>query len=211
MEVLSLKVDSLMRVFDKESGRLDQLQIRRTELSKEIDSYQSDQLILQKTYEALKSLMEAMSEDNIVKVQDLVTFGINSIFGERYKDLKFTIESSTKRDQLFYEFLLEVDGVKAPLDGSFGGGMICVISLILRILISVNLGLYPFILLDESLNGVSPEFQQRTAEFLQTIAEQLSVDILLVSHQEQFTMGANKRYRCYKNEIENRLVMTEVR
>lgn len=210
VEELEIKLNNLTRELDREEGRRDQLLSRKVSLQEEITQHNYDQLLLQQTYEVLKVLMEQMSMDNVDKIEQLITFGLNTIFGEKYRGIKFTIDRSVKRDSLNYDFMLEVDGVKAPLDGNFGGGMICVASVILRFLMSVNLGLSRLIVLDESLAGVSEEFQERTAEFLNVVSKQLGVDILLVTHQEQFASSANKRYKCHKNEYKNLLVLKEV-
>jgi len=201
------KSDKLIKDLVKESGRRDQILDRKKSIEDEIFNLNKEQVLLQQTSEVLKTLLDKMSVENISKIEKLVTFGLNTIFGDKYSGIKFFIERSTKRDQLNYDFMLEVDGVKATIDGNFGGGMACVVSIIMRLILTVNLGLYRFVVLDESLSGVSEEFQQKTADFIRVITEQLGLDILLVTHQEQFALGANKRYKCNKDEKNDRLIM----
>jgi len=101
--------------------------------------------------------------------------------------------------------MLSVDGVEASLDDSFGGGMLCVISFILRLIVVTNLGLFPLIVGDEIFAGVSEEFQKPCSEFLKVMSERMGCDFLLVTHQEQFAENAHNRYKCHK--AHNKLVI----
>jgi len=194
-----MEFDELKRIVDRQSGKLDELKGRKKDIEKEIDSLLSEQVLLQETHEVLKLLLDRMSHDNVEQIEGLVTFGLKSIFGHVYSDIKFFFHKSVKRDQLHYEPMLSVDGIEASLDDSFGGGMLCVISFILRIIVVTNLGLYPLIVGDEIFSGVSEEFQKPCSEFLKVMAERMNCDFLLVTHQEQFSENAHTRYKCGKS------------
>jgi hypothetical protein len=197
--------ENLKRQIDKQAGKLDELRSRKQELEAEINSLVDEQVLLQETHEVLKLLLDKMSHENVGQIEGLVTFGLKSIFGHVYEDIRFFFKKSVKRDLLHYEPMLSVDGVEASLDDSFGGGMLCVISFILRLIVVTNLGLYPLIVGDEIFAGVSEEFQKPCSEFLRTMAERMGCDFLLVTHQEQFAENAHVRYKCHK--VHNQLVM----
>lgn len=199
--------ESLKRQVDKQSGMLDELRSRRKSLDLEISTLISDQNLLQETHEVLKTLLDKMSHDNVGQIESLVTFGLQTIFGHVYDDIRFFFKKSVKRDLLHYEPMLSVDGVEASLDDSFGGGMLCVISFILRLIVVTNLGLYPLIVGDEIFAGVSEEFQKNCSEFLRVMAERMNCDFLLVTHQEQFAENAHVRYKC--NKLGNKLVIKQ--
>ena len=197
--------ESLKRQIDRQSGKLEELRSIKKSLESEIDNLVSEQVLLQETHEVLKVLLDKMSHDNVGQIEGLVTFGLKSIFGNVYEDIRFFFKKSVKRDQLHYEPMLSVDGVEASLDDSFGGGMLCVISFILRLIVVTNLGLYPLIVGDEIFSGVSEEFQKPCSEFLRVMAERMNCDFLLVTHQEQFAENAHTKYKCHKSN--NKLVM----
>jgi len=197
--------ETLKRQIDKQAGKLEELKSRKRELETEINSIVDEQVLLQETHEVLKVLLDRMSHENVGQIEGLVTFGLKSIFGHVYEDIRFFFKKSVKRDQLHYEPMLSVDGVEASLDDSFGGGMLCVISFILRLIVVTNLGLYPLIVGDEIFAGVSEEFQKPCSEFLRTMADRMGCDFLLVTHQEQFSENAHVRYKCHK--AHNQLVI----
>lgn len=200
--------ESLKRQIDRQSGKLEELKTRKQEIESEINGLLEDQVLLQETHEVLKVLLDKMSHDNVGQIESLVTFGLKSIFGDSYSEIKFFFKKSVKRDLLHYEPMLSVDGVEASLDDSFGGGMLCVISFILRLITVTNLGLYPLIVGDEIFAGVSEEFQKNCSEFLRVMTERMGCDFLLVTHQEQFAENAHVRYKCHKQN--NKLVMKRV-
>lgn len=154
----------------------------------------------EKALELFRYLMDLLVLQQVRTVEKLVTEGLRSIFYDL--DLGFESEIGPKFNKVSVDFYFR-QGTKGhplsykgkPLD-SFGGGPSSVASFVLRILTILRLKLWPVVILDEALGAVSPEYVDRTSQFLQTLAQELKADFLLVTHKPAFLEHAHHAYRC---------------
>lgn len=124
-------------------------------------------------------------------ISKLVTTAISSVFPD---DIQFVVNIETRRnktecDLLFREFGREYK----PLEGS-GFGPIDVAGFALRIAFwSLNKNRKTMIL-DEPFSNVSPDLQSKVSDMLQMISSKLGIQIIMVSHQEDVNLSANKTF-----------------
>ena len=116
------------------------------------------------------------------KIERLVTFGLQDIF---QNEMKFKIEFSVKRNKLWAEFYIEKDGFKEKLQNQ-GGGIINVVSFLLRVLFIKLLKLEPILVLDEAFSMISVEYRQRMVDFVKKIGDELGIQLIIVTHLEEF-------------------------
>ena len=175
----------------------DQLIVDLSTIEREIVDLSERSCLLQKVGELLRALLDRFVADQVHDIESIVTDGLQAIFHDQV--LKFQAEISAKYNKVSIDFSLrQGDGPLAiegkPLD-SFGGGPSSVASLLLRILTLLRLHRRPVLFLDETLSAVSDEYVDQTGQFLRRLAEQVGVDILLVTHKHSFLDHANAAYR----------------
>jgi hypothetical protein len=100
------------------------------------------------------------------------------------------------------------DGVaQDPLDGN-GNSAACIIALALRVWFLVRMGGPRLLWLDEPLAGVSIENQPRAVSWLRQLAEDLDIQIVLVSHTDPEVMRASSNQVL---EVTRQGLVSEVR
>jgi DNA repair exonuclease SbcCD ATPase subunit len=125
----------------------------------------------------------------------LVTTALASVFPEQ---IEFVARIEVRRGQtecdlLFKEYGQEYD----PLEGS-GFGPVDVASFALRITFwSLNKN-RPTFVLDEPFRNVSPDLQHKVSDMLKMVSEKLGVQIVMISHQEDINISADKTFLAKK-------------
>jgi len=71
---------------------------------------------------------------------------------------------------------------------------------LLRIIIILRRGLYPFIGLDESLPAFDDNYVANMGQFLSVLCSRLGMDILLVTHNPELVGTADRAYRIIKKD-----------
>lgn len=176
---------------DKLQDDLSEKELEVKKLSRKID-------LLAMVSELFRRLMDSLVDKQVKSVEKVATNGLQTIF----PDLNLSLESEVgpKYNKISVEFFLRRGQGPTSHRGrplrAFGGGPASVISLIFRVLTIKKLGLYPFLLLDESLGAVSDEYIDLTSRFLKSLSAKTGIDILLVTHKPAFAEHSSTTYRC---------------
>ena len=159
--------------------------------------------VLDKAVGILNSVSETRAREAQDAIESLVTRGLQSIFGQ---DLSFHIESSVKGKAVNSSFVIRTslangDTVDTPVLDSRGGGLAATVGVLLRVvLILLDPSQPRLLVLDESFAHVSREYQSPLAEFLADLVQQTGIQIILVTHSDQFTEVADTVYRFGQND-----------
>ena len=123
----------------------------------------------------------------------MVSSALAAIWDDPYE---FKLEFVQKRNKTEAELWIVREGEKMkPLDAS-GGGVVDVLSLALRMAFwSLDKTKRPLLLLDEPLKMLSKNKAKLAMEMLQMLSSKLGIQILMVSHNEEFIAGADKQFR----------------
>lgn len=146
----------------------------------------------QKSSEIFKMWLEDLLKANIDSVSDLVTSGLNHIIDDQ--ELKFNIKQEVKNNRLSINFTIEENGIEGDPLSSFGGGAISVASLILRLAVMARMNMANLLLLDESMSSLANRYVPMAAEFMKQISEKMGINILMVTHNEDFLLNAHTAY-----------------
>jgi len=168
---------------------------RKEELEKKLSQLSSQRTLLKKVDAAMEELVRRRTRSSVQQIEDLVNQGLFTIFEQAYK---FKIETVTKRNNMHYEFYLYENGEQMDIMSSKGGGPISIISIILRIVVILLLDLEPFLVLDESLAQLSPEYIDNAAKFLKDLGKRLNFTIIMVSHSHEFMEYGDAVYKIRK-------------
>lgn len=152
----------------------------------------------------LKQAQEALSivgtavQQNICKIiQDLVTEGLQTIFGPTYK---FIIESSLSRNKPEIEFYIEENGHKHSIREEHGGSIAALVSFILRIvLIAIGSQRYrQIVILDEPFKDIDKQKLEELGKFLEELQNLLNMQIILITHEDQLKAICSKMFSVKK-------------
>lgn len=123
----------------------------------------------------------------------LVSSALAAIWEDAYE---FKLEFVERRNKTEAElWVMREDEKMKPLD-AVGGGVVDVISLALRIAFwSLTKTTRPLLILDEPLKQLSKDKAELAMEMLQMLSKKLKMQILMVSHNEEFISGADKQFK----------------
>jgi len=188
-------IDSYNFIRDKINyidGRYQESVSLQKSINNKIESIQLEINNLIKVQKYFSTYIEECSDKLFERISNLVTKGIQEIFQD--KSLKFQINHVIKRDRSSLDLKIIKNDEEFPIIGSFGGGLISVISIILRCIALKNLQLKKFLVLDEPFAHLDEERVPATASFLRKLSEELNIDILLVTHKNGFSEYAHQKY-----------------
>ena len=147
------------------------------------ESYKNEVERLTLAAKALQSVIDNTSAKNLKRVVDVVNIALSTVFINQ--GIEFKIDSSIKRNVPTYELKLVQNGIEGSLN-SFGGGVLSVVSVVLKIMLNVMSKSSPLICLDETLSGLSVEYIPAVSRMLKEICSKFGIYLVLVTHQSKF-------------------------
>lgn len=178
-------------------GRRDQLLESVSSAEANIETLRGELDDLGEVTEVLQQLVSLKREEIQKKVENLVTYGLRSIFEE---DLTFKIVTGTRAKQTTMEMkvvhVVKGTVVETDILTAHGGGLIQVVALLLRIVVLLFARPSPtrVLILDESLAHLSREYLANAGELLKQLASRLGIQILMVTHSPEFIDYADRVY-----------------
>ena len=168
-------------------------------IKKEIKLATQDHDLYSRAAITLASIGEQRQADAQSQIEELVTRGLTTIFGE---NISFHVVQTQRGKTPEVKFLVKSEGatgqmIETSVMDSRGGGLAAVVGFLLRLVILLlKTGKTNRVLiLDESFSHVSAEYEIPLAEFLKELVEKTDVQIILVTHSDAFSQFADKRYR----------------
>lgn len=189
------KFNAIKKVVYEDVTRRGILQEQYESLAREIVVLQKRMVSADKARIIIQNVAKETQQNLEFHISKLVTTAIDSVFPD---EIQFVTRIEIRRkktecDLLFKEFDQEYN----PLQGS-GYGPVDVASFSLRISFwSLNRN-RPTMILDEPFRNVSPDLQYKVSEMLKMISERLNIQIIMVSHQEDINIAADKTFLAKK-------------
>lgn len=144
----------------------------------------------------LQEVVEKVSKQNLAKIESFVDRALSLIFPDL--NLSFKIEQDVKRGNNVYSFVILKDQIRGGVN-SFGGGVIAVISVVLKILFNIVTKRFPLLVLDETISFLAVNYIPAMSDFLKTLAKEFDLPIVLVTHQKEFAIAADQCYEFSLN------------
>jgi len=157
---------------------------------------------LEESANILTAVHQLMEQCNIVsrdfvrvEVEKLVTQGLRSIFEK--PDITFNITFESKRNQVEAKFWLSREGAEtSPIQGdilsTYGGGLVDIIGISLRIILRRLLKTSGPLILDEPGKNVSEQYIDNLGKFLLQVSQMFSQQIIMITHNGKLAEYANK-------------------
>jgi len=172
------------------------LKVQEKRLGEEVIRLKEDILITQQAEEVIGRISQQILGQSISTVDQLITGGLRLVFDNQQLEFRTTTEKL--RGKTTAKFHLNEDGKSWPLMDSYGGGVLVVAGVLLRVTVIVVLGLRRILLLDESLSHLSPQYVENASKLLKKIGADLGFEILLITHDAELAVHADHHYQATK-------------
>jgi hypothetical protein len=144
----------------------------------------------------LSKYADARQEEVRERLEGLVTRGLQAVFEE---DLTFHIKTKYVGKRVDTEFVLRSthDGqmIETGIMDARGGGVAAVTGFLLQVILLILHGAPRVLFLDESFAQVSAEYEPRLAAFMDELATDLSLQVVMVTHSTGFEDVSDVVYR----------------
>jgi len=177
---------SLQSKLDRLTGERDSVLSQQKECLNKIASLERQLEIHRHAQVLLQLCGEAMRERITQTVSSLVQPALQAVYGP---GIQFSCEYREVPSGYRLELKLEANGIKADPLEAFGGGVSDVVSLSLRAacLILGHQHQAKLLVLDESFKHVDNSHVELIGKLLRDFADKLGIQILLVTHQREFS------------------------
>jgi hypothetical protein len=146
----------------------------------------------------------------LASIEEIVTAALREIYGEDYIFTLEMKEVSSKEGEntgLFtilpcIEKVIDGKRVKRPIKGSNGGGVLEIISVLLRFAFGTYNNYNGIYILDEALSAVSKDgVMEKLLIFLDRYITELGLQVILITHSaEKFSQISTQNYLIYKED-----------
>lgn len=196
---LSSRLKSARRKVDGDIALARVIATKGVSIKEEIRLATNDFDLYSKVAITLASIGEQRQADAQTQIEELVTRGLTSIFGE---NISFHVVQTQRGKTPEVKFLVKSQGaagqtIETSVMDARGGGLAAVVGFLLRLVILLlKTGRNNRVLvLDESFSHVSAEYERPLAEFLKELVDKTDVQIIMITHSDAFSEFADKRYR----------------
>lgn len=190
LQDLEVRLRSLEALKEERTSEVERLEVELKRLRTEVDLLFQVEVVLQNVSARVLGKSTSM-------VDKLVTAGLKHVFPDQNLELKTLVDRY--RGKTSIKFSLFEDGKSAPLLDGYGGGVIAIIGVLLRVVTIILLNQRRFLLLDESLSHVSEQYIPTASSLLRKLTRELGFTILLVTHQTGFAEEADNHYEAYRS------------
>lgn len=191
LEILKERINKLSYEIKANKSVLDKTRI-------DLKSCEDRNQLLNLASEVLKRIGDQKKQKTVEIFERVITAAIKEAFGFDYS---FVIDINSDGKRVSTKFkLINPEGNELDIMDSVGGGLIDVISFVLRVLIlaSAKPKRSQVMFLDESFRCVSVEYRPKVATLLKSLSKRLGMQFLLVTHQSELLEAADVAYQLEK-------------
>lgn len=171
-----------------------------------IKQLENEESLLDLVSGLLRRMIDSEVMDGVVTIEKLQTEGLQEIFHDQELAAKAVVKEERGKISVSLLTVEKSEGfeVEGASNDSFGGSIMTMQEIFMRISVIYRRGLRPLLLLDETLAAVADKYVDRAAGFLATLSDRLGLDILLISHDDAVVGAAKHAYHVSK--VGNRAV-----
>lgn len=192
-EQVKASLEDLHRAALFEEGAFNGALLSQTGLFNVVAALEKEAAILTSVEAALGELSQRVVGQSVGPIDALVTKGLQLVFDDQRLVFRTRVEKA--RGKTSVRFVLLQDGQEAPILDSYGGGVVVVAGVLIRIVTIMALQARRVLLLDETLAHVSRRYVPALSKMLRELCDSLDFTILMVTHTEEFAEHATTHYR----------------
>lgn len=188
-------------------GRRDATKVSFDIVTSQIGRLEGEEELLSLVSALFRGLIDQEVTEGVKAVETLQTEGLQAVFDDQDLSVKANIEEM--RGKVAVELVTRQkksngDVIEGIAKDDFGGSVLTVQSVLLRIIIMLRRGLRPLLLLDESLPAFDSNYITNMGKFLSELCRRLDIDILMVTHNPALFDAADRSYRIVRKGGESK-------
>jgi DNA repair exonuclease SbcCD ATPase subunit len=154
-----------------------------------IDDLEAQKIMNTKALGVIDKAIQVISANGIGKVESIVSDGLKLVFDQ---DLQLVIERKEGARGDSYRLMVQEGDVIGPPIDTMGGGVVNVISFLLRVIMIQRFKLNKLIILDEAFNNVSADRLPKVSEMLKSLCDDHDYTILSITQQSLLACAADR-------------------
>jgi hypothetical protein len=172
-----------MLILRRSSKRmLEDRRLRLSEINRELSVIAESQAFIQGVAESVQSCLSS-------KIDGIVNLGLTSCF----PGYEFRMEYAPCRGKTEARFVVTNGGKEIDPMNQCGGGLVDMLCFCLRMAVYSISSVNNVIILDEPFRYISRSLRPRVAELLSVLSEKLGIQILEVTHMDEFSDNASNK------------------
>ncbi len=186
---------------DQAKGRRDAVDLALRETRSEIHRLSDEEELLDLVAGLFRTLIDREVTTGVQAVERLQTEGLQAVFPDQNLKVRANVDVQRGKvsvDLLTQQVLPSGESIEGLSTDSFGGSVLTVQSILLRIIVMLRRGLRPILLLDEALPAFDENYIGNFASFLTVLCQKLNIDILVITHNQALFEAATHSYRIVK-------------
>lgn len=160
-------------------------------LDQEVNNLSEENKLLTKTEKVLKHLVDKLVKKDLAKMDQLVTYGLKTVYPEKNLEFKSTVDEHRGKLRILLKTLYNGKEVSS---NSFSSVSV-IESFLLRLICILKLKKAPLILLDETFPAVDTGYIENTSKLIGQLCKKLKIDLLAVTHIAGLSESANISFR----------------
>lgn len=165
---------------------------KERELKGFLSSLTAEAELVGKSEIVLQNISAKVLGQSISIIDNMVTSGLKVVFDDQKLDFRTDVRRYRGKTSVNFELFHE--GKTAPLLDSFGGGVLCVVGVLLRVVVIIVLNERRTLFLDESLAHLSENYHANASFLMKKLCKDLGFNILMVTQAESFVQHADLHY-----------------
>lgn len=207
LNLLLAKFNQLDRALLQQEGERKALLSVQDQLSAQLTQERNKIILYEKVGVVVQKLTEISRRDTLDKVASIVSVALQEI---KDPTLTFKINYKVERNQAIAEFLIHDSKLQRDMDPlqSCGGTLIDLIELPLKVslLLKWSPQLAKVLILDESFKFVSTADRPKLASFIRQLAENLGLQIILITHSPEVASTAHQVFKVVHDGTQSKVV-----
>jgi len=167
-------------------------------LEGKIETLDGEVKVLEMVSELFRTLIDKEIQQAVETLKRLQSKGLGVVFEDQEVSVEASV--SVKRGKVSVDLATCQDGSEGNAMESYGGSVVTLQSILLRLMVIKRRGLRPCLFLDESISAISEEYAKNMSKFFQTLCRKLGLDMMVITHNAELAEHADKIYRVRKGE-----------
>lgn len=198
------KVKELQTALQQKVWAFEQAKEAELSLKKELEGLVYLQSVLERVNIFFRLVFDKKKDELRQRFEKLANYGLEKIFGA---GIRLKIEQKVKANRVYndikIERLFDNDWVSLDIIKEDAGGVVDVVSLLMRILVMLLMVPRPrkLLILDEPCKMVSADLRPKISQLLKDLCDKLDIQIIMVTHSPELTENADIVYKLSNGAV----------
>ena len=195
MDTLSINVGKVTQRIKNLQQQVDQFEVEKLGLLDKEQSLYTQKELGSKTKEFFQAAVDKVYEASRGELERTINLALRYVFYD--KDYAVTVEIESKKGKSL-SFTVIDNGVNPPLEVDLkegtGAGLRTVVSFVIHYYYLTQIGVLPYLFIDEGYHNVSAQYRDRFFGFIRELTLNKGGGVVIISHDPDVLSSADKMY-----------------